>query len=95
MAPELLGLKGAVLLAVSQDHAAEAAMWCQQAVNIAQEVQAPMLELRAALKLSHVWQQQGKTREAGMVLSSAYAKMTEGFEMPDLVQAQALLQELN
>jgi hypothetical protein len=66
----------------------------QAALQISQELQTTMLELRAAMKLSRLWQQQGKTEQARNVLQNAYAKMTEGFEMPDLVQAQALLQEL-
>jgi predicted ATPase len=53
-----------------------------------------MLELRAAVKLSRLWQQQGKSENARAVLQSAYAKLTEGFEMPDLAQARALLQAL-
>ena len=92
--PEFLGLKGDLLLTISVDNAPEAEQWFQQALNVAQEVQAPMLELRAALKMSRLWQAQGKTEQARELLSAAYAKMTEGFTTPDLKQAQALLEEL-
>lgn len=94
LASEFLGLKGDLLLAGSSANAPEAESWYQNAVNIAQEVQAPMLELRAALKLSRLWQAQGKREQARDVLSAAYAKITEGFTIPDLKQARALLDEL-
>jgi tetratricopeptide (TPR) repeat protein len=92
--PEILGLKGDLLLALSADQAVEAERCYQQAINIARELHASMLELRAALRLSRLWREQGKTQEARDVLSTAYAKMTEGFSLPDLIQAQTLLNEL-
>jgi predicted ATPase len=94
LAPEFLGLKGDLLLAISSDNAPQAEQWFQQALNVAQEARAPMFELRAALRLSRVWQQQGKREQARTLLSEAYAKMTEGFTLPDLQDAQALLAEL-
>jgi predicted ATPase/class 3 adenylate cyclase len=91
-APEFLGIAGELYAAVGNFTLAHELL--HQAVHIAQEVQTPMLELRAAVKLSRLWQQQGKSENARTVLQSAYAKLTEGFEMPDLAQARALLQEL-
>jgi tetratricopeptide (TPR) repeat protein len=94
LAPEFLGLKGELLLAISPANAAEAEGWLEQAVKIAQEVGAPMLELRAALRLSRLWRAQGKIEPARDLLAGAYAQFTEGFGLPDLLQAQALLAEL-
>jgi predicted ATPase len=94
MAPEFLGLKGDLLLALAPDNAAEAEEEYRRAVSIAQEVRAPMLELRAALRLARLWHAQGKNEAARNLLGAAYAKLTEGFAMPDLMQAQALLAEL-
>ncbi len=93
-APDMLGLKGELLLDLSPENATEAEALFQQAVTIAQQVRAPMLELRAAIKLSRLWYSQDKREQARDVLQSAYAKMTEGFEMPDLIAARALLQEI-
>ncbi len=93
-ASDILGLKGELLLDLSSENAAEAEALFQQAVTIAQLAQAPMVELRAAIKLSRLWQQQGKIGNARIVLQNAYAKMTEGFEMKDLVAARQLLQEM-
>jgi predicted ATPase/class 3 adenylate cyclase len=93
-APEFLGLKGDLLLTVSPENAAEAEGLYRQAVEIAREVRLPMFELRAALRLARLWRAQGKTKAARNLLGEAYAELTEGFTMPDLMQAQALLAEL-
>jgi hypothetical protein len=51
-------------------------------------------ERKATLRLSRLWREQGKTLATRNLLSEAYAKMTEGFTLPDLQLAQALLKEL-
>jgi hypothetical protein len=53
-----------------------------------------MLELRAALRLSRLWQQQGKRVEARELLAPIYSWFTEGFATADLQEAKALLDEL-
>jgi predicted ATPase len=92
---EFLIRMAALLLAVSSDHAAEAEALYQQAVLNAQEVHAPMLELRAAIGLSRLWNQQGKKEQARKVLNEAYSKITEGFTTADLKEASALLADLS
>ena len=52
------------------------------------------LELRAAMSLSRLWQQQGKQAEARALLASVYDWFTEGLDTADLKEAQALLEEL-
>ena len=49
-----------------------------------------MLELRAALSLSRLWQQQGKQAAARQLTEEVYGWFTEGFETTDLQEAQAL-----
>ena len=95
MASEFLILKGELLLALSADHAAEAETWYQQAVGNAQEVRAPLLELRAATRLSRLWKEQGQREQARKLLSAAYARITEGFTTADLKEAAALLEDLS
>jgi predicted ATPase len=51
-------------------------------------------ELRAAMSLSRLRQQQGKRKEARTLLGEIYGWFTEGFDTPDLKQAKALLDEL-
>jgi predicted ATPase len=91
---EFFQLKGGLLLAMSPDNAAEAESWFQRAVDTAAEVQAPMLQLRAALRLGRLWREQGKTEPARELLSDAYDRLTEGFSTRDLREAKALLDDL-
>jgi predicted ATPase len=92
--PELYRLKGELLLqqVVPDEHQAEACF--QQALDIARRQQAKSLELRAAISLSQLWQQQGKRAEAYELLAPIYYWFTEGFDTPDLQDAKALLDEL-
>jgi predicted ATPase/class 3 adenylate cyclase len=92
---ELYRLKGELLLALSADHQAEAAACYHQALTIACHQQARSWELRAAMSLSRLWQQQGKCKEAHDLLAPIYGWLTEGFDTADLQEAKALLQELS
>jgi predicted ATPase len=95
LASEFFIRKGELLLAVSPANAAEAESWYQLAVDNAQEVHTPMFELRAAMRLSRLWQEQGKKEQARKLLSDAYTKITEGFTTPDLKEANTLLTNLS
>ena len=66
----------------------------QQALTIARHQQAKAWELRAAMSLSRLWQQQGKRTEAYELLAPVYGWFTEGFDTADLQEAKALLEEL-
>lgn len=66
----------------------------QQALTLARQQEAKILELRAAVSLSRVWQTQGQGARAREVLGAIYAWFTEGFETVDLQEAQALLADL-
>jgi predicted ATPase len=65
-----------------------------QALDVARRQQAKALELRAALSLSRLWQQQGQRAAAHTLLAPIYGWFTEGFETPDRQEAKALLAEL-
>ena len=90
---ELQRLRGELLLTQSQSIASQqnAAACFVEALAIARRQQAKSLELRAALSLYRLWQQQGNTREAHQLLADVYAWFTEGFDTADLKEAQALL----
>ena len=77
---------------VMQPEEAEACF--RQALEIARRQQAKSLELRAAMSLSRLWQQQGKRDEARELLAPIYGWFTEGFDTPDFQEARALLDEL-
>jgi DNA-binding SARP family transcriptional activator len=65
-----------------------------RALAVAREQQARWLELRAAVSLARLWQGQGRHDEARELLSDIYGWFTEGFDTVDLVEAKALLEEL-
>ena len=94
-APDALCLKGDLLLALDPGNAAEAEALFQFAMGIAQEMKVPGFELRAALKISRLWQGQNKIGPARELLNSTYAKITEGFDTSDMKQAQTLLEQLS
>jgi len=73
---------------------AETETWLQRALDVARRQQAKALELRAALSLSRLWQQQGKRAAARELLVPIYGWFTEGFDTVDLQEAKALLEEL-
>ncbi len=91
---EFFQLKGQLLLEHSPDRVQEAESWFRRAVESADEAEAPMLQLRAALRLSALWRDEGRTDEARDLLQAAYGRLTEGFETADLQDARALLDEL-
>ena len=81
---EAYRLQGAFLLYqdVLQTDQAEACF--QQALTIARRQQAKSWELRVAMSLARLWQQQGKRAEAYELLAPVYGWFTEGFDTADL-----------
>ena len=92
---ELCRLQGVLLLRQPGASQAEAATWLQRALDVARRQEAKSLELRAAMSLSRLWQQQGKQTEAHALLAPIYGWFTEGFDTADLQEAKALLEELS
>jgi predicted ATPase len=70
----------------------EATACFHQALDVARRQQAKALELRAALSLSRLWQQQGQRDQARQLLTEVYSWFTEGFETPDLQEARMWLE---
>ena len=93
---ELYRLQGELLLAACEVRSAElSAEEClHQALRVARRQQAKSLELRAAMSLCRLWQQQGKRNAAHDMLAAIYGWFTEGFDTPDLQDAKALLEAL-
>jgi len=92
--PEILRLKGDLLLAHNPNNVDEAELWLQQALQIAQELQANMMELRVALSLCRLWREQGKEEQGNQLLNSIIEKFTEGFTTADLIEAKELLKNV-
>ena len=76
-----------------EDHAAAEAS-LRQALATSQRQTAKAFELRAAMSLARLWQQQGRRHEAYNLLAPIYDWFTEGFDTPNLQEAKALLEEL-
>jgi tetratricopeptide (TPR) repeat protein len=95
LSSELCRLKGNLLLALSPENPNEAEPWFQQALEIAQERRARMMELRAAISLSRLWREQGKPEQGRRLLTEAYGSLTEGFTTADLQEAKVLLADLS
>jgi tetratricopeptide (TPR) repeat protein len=95
---ELYRLKGELLLQRSKrdrsSNFKEAEACFVSAIDIARKQKARSLELRAVIPLAHLWQRTGKRREAYQTLAKSYGKFTEGFDTPELKQAEGLLNEL-
>src|SRR5262249_416222 len=91
---EVCRLRGIVLLRQPETPQAEAETWLQRALDVARRQEAKSLELRAAMSLSRLWQQQGKPAEAQALLAPIYGWFTEGFDTADLQEARVLLDEL-
>jgi len=51
---------------------AEAEIWLRRAPDVVRRQEAKALELRAAMSLSRLWQQQGKQAEAHELLAPIY-----------------------
>ena len=89
------GSQGELLLQRTVSDTSQAATCFQRALAIARLQQAKSLELRAAMSLSRLWQQQGERQNAHNLLAPVYGWFTEGFDTADLQEAKALLDELS
>jgi predicted ATPase len=93
---ELHRMRGELLLARAGRDAralADGERCFEQALDVARGQCARSLELRAAMSLSRVWRQQGRTEDARNVLAGVYSGFSEGFDTADLREAAALLKE--
>jgi predicted ATPase len=91
---EVARLRGVLLSRQPGTPQAEVETWLQRALDVACRQEAKALELRAAMSLARLWQQQSKCHEARELLAPIYGWFTEGFDTADLKEAKALLQAL-
>jgi class 3 adenylate cyclase/predicted ATPase len=91
---EIYRLRGVLLLRQTGTPQEEAEACFQRALDVACRQEAKSLELRAAMSLGRLWQQQGKRAEARELLAPVYSWFTEGFDTADLQEAKALLEAL-
>jgi class 3 adenylate cyclase/predicted ATPase len=92
---ELLRLKGELLLGQS-DQSVHAAEQCfSEALKIAQDQHAKILELRAATSLARLWKKLNKLDEAKRILTAVYSRFTERVDNRDLIEAKTVLDQLS
>jgi predicted ATPase/DNA-binding winged helix-turn-helix (wHTH) protein len=95
LAPELLRIKGELLLSQSTAGTAEALENIfRQALDEARRQEALSWELRAATSLARLLSHQGRTPDAFACLRPIYDRFTEGFGTADLIAAKQLLDDL-
>jgi predicted ATPase len=90
-------LKGELLLLQGADET-EVEWYYQKAIQVARQQNAKFWELRATVSLGRLWhslRSQDKSARARERLEEIYGWFTEGFDTPDLMEAQALLKELS
>jgi predicted ATPase len=90
--PEFYSLKGDLLLLhLPEANGPGAEPWFQQAFDVARDLDARMIQLRAAIGLCRSQRERGDAQHGGELLSAVYATFTEGFTTPDLIDARDLL----
>jgi predicted ATPase len=92
---EISRLRGVLLLRQTGTSQAEAETWLLRALDVARRQEAKSLELRAAMSLARLWQQQGKPDAARELLAEVYGWFVEGFDTADLLEAKGLLEDLS
>ena len=96
LTPELLRLKGELLLLQSTPAAAETVEdLFRQALDWARRQGALSWELRAATSLARLLCDQDRIREARDLLAPIYERFTEGFGTADLREAKRLIDTLS
>jgi predicted ATPase/class 3 adenylate cyclase/DNA-binding winged helix-turn-helix (wHTH) protein len=93
--PELLRIRGELILLQSAEHAFGAAeQHFRRALDRAHGQGALSWELRAATNLARLWRDRGSSAEARDLLGSIYRRFSEGFATADLQGAKNLLVQL-
>ena len=90
-AAELHRLRGVVLLSTARPDWAEAEACFGAAVATARAQGARLWELRSATSLARLWVEGGQRRRARELLAPVYGRFGEGLDLPDLRDAEALL----
>jgi tetratricopeptide (TPR) repeat protein len=90
LAPDIWRVRGRLLARQGKRSAAEAAY--HQALQRAREQHALSLELRAGLDLYELFAQDGHAKHARTLLAAILTKFTQGFDRPELIRANAIIQ---
>jgi predicted ATPase len=93
--PELLRMKGGILLLDSQQAMDNAENCLTQSLELSRARCSRSWELRSATDLAALWAGQGRSSEAGALLRPVFEQFTEGSDTADLKAAERLLRTLS
>jgi predicted ATPase len=91
--PEILRVRGHIMLEEA-DGAGAAEADFHSSLALAREQGAKVWQLRTSISLARLWQGQGKRKEALDLVAAIYNQFTEGYDIADMMDAKALLEEL-
>jgi tetratricopeptide (TPR) repeat protein len=92
---ELYRAKGELLMIKDPANVAEAERCLRTAIEVARRQGARLFELRATVSLARLLGDTNRRDETRQILAEIYNWFTEGFDLSDLKDAKALLDELN
>ena len=93
--PELLRIKGELMLKDTQHRSASSAEKCfSEALRLAKHQGALFWELRSAVSLARLWVGQDRKSDASQILAPACGAFAKGLQIADVREARALLGEL-
>ena len=92
--PEFYSLEGELLLRIPQADDSDAKRSFQRAFDTGRDLDARMMQLRAAIGLCRSDREPGDAQHGRQLMSAVYATFTEGFTTPDLIDARDLLDSL-
>jgi predicted ATPase len=92
---EMRRLNGEVLLVHRRTATASAEACFRAALEVARAQEAKWWELRASASLARLLRDTDRRDEARTMLAEIFSWFTEGFDLPDLKDAKALLDELS
>jgi predicted ATPase/DNA-binding winged helix-turn-helix (wHTH) protein len=94
--PELLRIKGELILKDPQHRSASSAEQCfTEALKLAKQQGALFWELRNALSLARLWVGQDRRTDARQILEPVYGAFAEGFQIADVREAKTMLDGLD
>ncbi len=93
-APELLRLKGALLVLMPEPSGNEAETCFTQSLELSRRQGARAWELRTAVDLAALWADQDRTESARALLQPVFERFEEGLDTADLKAAERLLATL-
>lgn len=93
--PELLRLKGNILLKMPKPRTKEAERCFEASLELSRTQGSRAWELRTATDLAAHWAGHGRAEDARALLQPVFEQFTEGFDTPDLKAAKSLLTTLS